>query len=64
MLYIILVLHMHATMYIPDGGGVVTAGYVDAGGVSVGIVGGGVVAVKREQKERVLMHVNHVKFFA
>ena len=101
MLYIILVLpHACNYVYIPDGGGVVTAGVVDgigvgivdggivgvgivdAGGVDVGIVDGGivgvdivdaggvgvggdVVAVRREkERERVMMHVNHVKLFA
>ena len=34
---------MHATMYIPDGCGVVAAGVVD--GVGVGIVDGGIVGV-------------------
>ena len=34
---------MHATIYIPDGGGVVAAGVVD--GVGVGIVDGGIVGV-------------------
>ena len=36
---------MHATMYIPDGGGVVAAGVVDGVGVDVGIVDGGIVGV-------------------
>ena len=36
---------MHATMYIPVGGGVVAAGVVDDVGVGVGIVDGGVVSV-------------------
>ena len=43
---------MHATMYIPDGGGVVAAGVVDGVGVSVGVVSGGVVAVRREKKRK------------
>ena len=36
---------MHATVYIPDGGGVVAAGVVDGVGVGVGIVDAGVVSV-------------------
>ena len=45
MLYIILVLPLHATMYIPLGGGVVAAGVVDGVGVGVSIVDGGIVGV-------------------
>ena len=53
MLYLIMVLHMHATMYIPAdggiaggevvGGGVVGGGVVSGGIVDGGVAGGGIV---------------------